>query len=432
MKKIVSMLLCLGMLFSALSGCASQPSAASAAPASAAGTAASSGSEPVKITWAVFNTDNYTDAFWQHIIDAFEKDNPGIKIEKVLMTGDSRPQWLKTQLAGGNLPDVNVDPVELAKQDGVYAEVPASLLSRYDDSAIATFGGKHNLVPAFKQLRSQVYYNKDLFTKAGVSSPTTWDQFISTIKTLKAKGITPFITAGPSDVWATGFGYWQGVVNAELEAKYPNFNQDLLDGKVKWDDPIVVSALKTWQKWYADGYFDKGSMSYSYTQCSAEFSNGKAAMMFDGAWTAPTLDKKKITNIGTFVCPTPSGVKNYCTMPQYWGVSNTCKNKDAAFKFCDYVLGGNTEIYKYYLAGDGNASVTKTPVTYDMGPVQTQFVKNLEDHKLVPEITKVVGDSALPNGFEDYLNKSLQTILVGSDVSKTLGDWNTEMENLKS
>ena len=54
--------------------------------------------ENVTLTWAVFETDNYTAEVWQHIIDAFEADNPGIKIEKVLMTGDSRPQFLKTML----------------------------------------------------------------------------------------------------------------------------------------------------------------------------------------------------------------------------------------------------------------------------------------------------------------------------------------------
>ena len=51
--------------------------------------------EEAAITWAVFETDNYTAEVWRHIIDTFEADNPGIKIEKVLMTGDSRPQFFK-------------------------------------------------------------------------------------------------------------------------------------------------------------------------------------------------------------------------------------------------------------------------------------------------------------------------------------------------
>lgn len=79
----------------------------------------------------MFETDNYTAEVWQHIIDTFEADNPGIKIEKVLMTGDSRPQILKTMLAAGNMPDINIDPVDLAITDGVYAEVSEELLENY-------------------------------------------------------------------------------------------------------------------------------------------------------------------------------------------------------------------------------------------------------------------------------------------------------------
>lgn len=420
MKKIASLLLCSALLVTALSGCSSSKSNPSTT------------SNNVTIKWGVFETDNYTDAFWQHIISNFEKDNPHIKVEKILMTGDSRAQWLKTQLAGGNLPDVNVDPVELAKQDGVYAEVPENILSKYEDAAIVTFNGKKTLIPAYKTLRIQAYYNKKQFAAAGIKVPTTWAEFNNDLAALKAKGFSPLMTAGPSDIWATGQPYWIAVANPELEAKYPTFNSDVLSGKVKWDNPTLESVLKDWQQWYSKGYFNKGSLSYSYTQASDEFVKGNASIMLDGSWIAPTLDKAKNTDIGCFAMPTPNGVKNYCTMPQYWGVSEASKNKDAAFKFCEYVLGGNTETYRYYIKGDGDMSVTKTPVTYPMGPLQTQFVNNFKDYKLVPEITKVVGDESIPTGFEDYTCKSFQSILTGTDIPKALQSWDTEMESLKS
>lgn len=95
--------------------------------------------------------------------------------------------------------------------------------------------------------------------------------------------------------------------------------------------------------------------------------------------------------------PVPSGAKTYCTMPQYWAVSESCENKEEAFRFCQYVLGGNKEIYQYYLKADGTYSVTKEPVTYEMGPIQTEFVKNYEGYELVPEIMKVAGDTAMPS-----------------------------------
>ena len=101
-------------------------------------------------------------------------------------------------------------------------------------------------------------------------------------------------------------------------------------------------------------------------------------MYMDGAWSAISYDEEGITTeeIGVFVMPVPSGAKTYCTMPQYWAVSESCKNKEEAFRFCEYVLGGNKEIYQYYLKADGTYSVTKEPVTYEMGPIQTEFIKN--------------------------------------------------------
>ncbi len=391
--------------------------------------------EDITLTWAVFETDNYTAEVWQHIIDAFEADNPGIKIEKVLMTGDSRPQFLKTMLAAGNMPDINIDPVDLASTEGIYAEVPEELLAKYEETSIATYNGKHTLVPAYKALRTQCFYHKDQFEEAGITEePKTWEEFLEVCEKLAAAGKTPLMGVGASDIWATSFGWWTGVTNSDIMKKYPTFNEDVLSGKVKWTDPVIVDSINAWKTLIDAGYYHKGSMTFSYTQASEEFANESAAMFMDGAWKAPTYDAegKTTEDIGVFVVPAPAGAKSYCTMPQYWGVAETCKNKEAAFNFCEYVLGGNPEIYKYYLQADGTYSVTKDPVEYEMGPIQTEFVENYKECELVPEIMKAVGDTAMPTGFEDFTCKSLQNVFTGADVESELATWDAEMERLQS
>ena len=247
-------------------------------------------------------------------------------------------------------------------------------------------------------------------------------------------GKTPLMGVGASDIWATSFGWWTGVTNADLEGAYPDFNQDVLDGKVKWTDQTVVDSLTAWKTLIDAGYYHKGSMSFSHTQATEEFTKGSAAMFMDGGWSAATFDTNGTSEdeMGVFVVPAPSGVKNYCTMPGYWGVSETCENKEAAFKFCEYVLGGNKELYQYYLQADGVYSVTKEPVDYDMGPIQTKFYKNYDGYELVPEIMKVVGDTAIPTGFEDYTLKSLQNIFTGADIEDELSTWDAEMERLRN
>lgn len=391
--------------------------------------------EEVTLTWAVFETDNYTAEVWQTIIDAFEADNPGIKIEKVLMTGDSRSQFLKTMLAAGNMPDINIDPADLAPTEGIYAEVPEELLEKYEDSTVVSFNGKKTLIPAYKGLRTQCYYHKDQFAEAGITEePKTWEEFVAVCQKLLDAGKTPLMGVGASDIWATSFGWWVGVSNSEIMAKYPNFNADVLAGEISWTDEVIVENLKNWQSLIDAGYYHKGSMSFSNTQATEEFKKGSSAMFMDGSWSAATLDAEGYTtdDIGCFVVPTPSGAYSYCTMPQYWGVSETCENKEAAFKFCEYVLGGNKEIYEYYLKADGTYSVTKDPVSYEMGSIQTEFLANYDDCPLVPEIMKIVGDTSMPSGFEDFTCKSLQNVFTGADVEQELATWDAEFARLTS
>ena len=438
MKKLLRLFLCAAMAASLVAGCSSdqttESSSGTADNSQQEATSSEGPEEEAAITWAVFETDNYTAEVWQHIIDTFEADNPGIKIEKVLMTGDSRPQFLKTMLSAGNMPDVNIDPVDLASTDGVYAEVPDELLANYEESAVVSFNGKKTLVPAYKAYRTQVFYHKSQFEEAGITKiPETWDEFIAVCDQLQEKGYTPLMGVGASDIWATAFGYWTGVVNSELYSAYPNFNRDILDGKLSWTNEVLSETLKDWQS--LTKYYHKGSMSFSNTQATSEFMSGSAAMFMDGAWSAPTIDNSteySADEFGVFMMPTPSGAKTYCTMPQYWGVAEACENKEAAFQFCEYVLGGNEDIYRYYLQADGTFSVTKTPVTYDMGPVQTEFINNLEGYELVPEAMKVVGDDAFPTGFEDFTLKSLQNIFTGADVDAELATWDAEMERLEA
>lgn len=442
-KRICSIVLAAAMGVSLLAGCGNAgvdntatetPAAEQDAEKPAAEQGAAGGDEVV-LTWAVFETDNYTAEVWQHIIDTFEADNPGIKIEKVLMTGDSRPQFLKTMLAAGNMPDINVDPVDLASTDGIYAEVPEEMLEKYEDAVVVTYNGKHTLFPAYKGLRSQCYYHKDQFEEAGITKePETWEEFVEVCEKLQAAGKVPLMGVGASDIWATSFGWWNGVSNADITSAYPDFNEKVLAGELKWTDPVIVENLTKWQELINAGYYHKGSMSFSHTQATEEFKNGSAAMFMDGAWAAAGYDNEGYTEdeIGVFVVPTPTGVKSYCTMPGYWGVAETCEHKEEAFKFCEYVLGGNTELYEYYLKADGTYSVTKEPVNYEMGAIQTKFVENYEGMQLAPEIMKVVGDTAMPTGFEDFTCKSLQNVFTGADVTAELQTWDAEMERLLS
>lgn len=434
MKKLIVMLLCIGMIAAVFTGCGAKTEptepAAAATEAPATEAPAPTTEEDVTITWAIFETDNLTAEYYQNLIAAFEADNPGIKVETVLMTGDSRPQFLKTLLAAGNFPDVVVEAENLANVEGLFAEVPSEMLAKYDDATLVMTNGAVRTIPAFKQYRMQCYYHKDVFESLGIQIPTTWDEFVSVCQTIKDAGQVPLMGAGAADVWATGAPYWISVANQEIMSAYPTFNKDVLGDTVNWANDTVSATLKRWQGLVDAKYYHKGSMSFGYSQASAEFLDGNAAMMIDGSWLAAGLDASSNTEIGCFPVPNFNGEKTYCAAISYWGVYQESKNKEAAFQFVDYILGGNADVYKQYLSADGWASVTKEAVTYDRGPLMTQFISNWADYTLVPEITKIVGDYALPTGIEEYILKSMQNIFTGADVDAELANWDAEFDRL--
>ena len=439
MKKVLAMTIALVLVVGMLAACAGSPAQETPAETAQASQAAETAQEspqaavegePVTITWAVFETDNFTPEFYQGIIDAFEADNPDIKIEKVLMVGDSRPQFLKTLLAAGTFPDVTMEANDLANIEGVFAEVPEEIISRFEDGALTKCFGKYTVIPAAKQYRIQCFYNKDQFEAAGITAaPKTWDEFVAVCDKLVAADKTPLICGGAKDIWATGL-YWIGGANQDIMEAYPTFNEDLVAGNAKWANETAIESITAWQGLVEAGYYHKGSMSFDYGQAAEEFQKGSAAMMFDGSWAAAGADASSNANLGSFVIPTPFNNKSYDTANIYWGVSEASANKEAAFRFVDYVLGGNEDVYRTFLQADGYGSTTKEAVTYEQGPVMTEFLANYMGRTLVPEITKVIGDGAIPAGLEDMINKSMQSIYTGADVKTELEKLDAETQKL--
>jgi ABC-type glycerol-3-phosphate transport system substrate-binding protein len=389
-----------------------------------------SGQTPVTITWGVYETDNLTADLWAGIISAFEADNPNIKIRKVLAAGDDRASFWRTMQASGNFPDVVLEAEVYASIPGIFAEVPEDIIAQFDPAVLAVYGGKYITIPGMKQLRMQCYYNKADFAALNLREPQTWEEFLNVCRTLKAAGKVPLICGGTGDVWATGAPYWISAANQVLIDAYPNFNADLKSGRVKWNNPALADALTQWQNLVKSGYYHPGCMSFSYSQAAAEFQNGAASMMIDGSWAAAGFDAAGNTGFGVFAMPNPKNLKTYCAAVSYWGVSAQSKNKEAAFAFVKYVLGGNETIYRNYLKADGLSSTTKKPVNYDQGPVMNKFVQNWNSYTLTPEINKVAGDLAIPIGVESFIDKSLQNIFNGAGIAGELESWDAEYQHL--
>ncbi len=376
--------------------------------------------EPITITWGLFETNNFTAELWDSVIAAFEADNPGIHVEKIVATGDDRTMFWKTLAASGSFPDIVMEAQYLASSaPELFAELPAETAALFEEGAMCTYGGKTILVPFSKQLRMQCYYNKADYEELGLSEPTTYDEFVSNCAALKAAGKTPLMCGGTGDVWATGQPYWIAITNQQLVNADPDFVAKINSGEKTWTDPVVIESMETWKELIDAGYYHPGAMSWSYAQAAAEFQNGGASMMIDGSWAAAGFDAAGDDRFGVFVVPNPDGLNTYCAPMVYWGVSAESKQQEAAWTFLNWFFT-TPEIYGKVLQADGLNSTTKEPVTYELGPVATKMVSNLDGMVLVPELQSMAGDQVLDAQITNETCKAMQLIFTGMDVTEAM------------
>lgn len=134
--------------------------------------------------------DVYRVELMDGIIAQFQTDNPGIVVNNVPQTWDRRDEVVTTALSGGDPPEVIMasrqEIVRFADAGAVasiskYVEADALDLARYYDSEIASMWWNDQLyslpMPTAGGETGLTFYNKDLFTAAGLdpeTPPTTW------------------------------------------------------------------------------------------------------------------------------------------------------------------------------------------------------------------------------------------------------------------
>ncbi|HKD98979.1 MAG TPA: extracellular solute-binding protein, partial [Micromonosporaceae bacterium] len=187
------------------------------------------------------------------------------------------------------------------------------------------------------------WYNKDLFTQAGISGPpATLDDLNADIAKLKQANITP-ISVGAGDKWPAGH-WWYNFALRECSA------QALSDAGTKqnFDDPCFVKAGQDLQTFLATKPFQQDFLA-TPGQTGANSSaglvaNGKAAMELMGAWDGGvmgslTKDQKEPGFLSWFPFPSVSGGAGNQTADMGGGDGFACsKNAPAeCVEFLKYI-----------------------------------------------------------------------------------------------
>ena len=299
LKKILAIGLSMAMTMGLLAGCAvSTDTGASAAatgttteaeaPAAATDTAASGDAE--EITWMFWDDLNATEDLislgYKDVIDRFNKDYEGVyHVTPITTNLEEYYPKLNALVASNQTPDVFiVSPgpnLDVYVNPGVVAPLNDYLADGWMDtfsSEAVLSGGKYGdnyyAVP-LNIAAACVFYNTEMFEKAGAEVPTTWTEFLDTCKKLQDAGFTP-ITISAGTAWCLSMvaGYLCDRNGADL-TKIANHEAD-------WTDPVFVDAAN--QLVELSQYFQPTAASDTNDVATAAFYDEEAAILIQGAW----------------------------------------------------------------------------------------------------------------------------------------------------
>lgn len=338
-KSVFASALCLALASTSLVGCSGNSSE------SASNGGAANSSQPVKLE--LFSTKAENKTILQSLINDFHAKHSNVTI--TITTPQDAGTVLKTRLTKNDIPDI----VAMGG-DATYKELES--VGTLEDLSNEPYVA--NLQDSYKKMvydvqkdkeqklygvpyatnASGVLYNIDLFKKAGVTVPKTWDEFMATCKKLQEAGITPFELTF-KDNWCC-LPSWNSMAP---DLQPTNFTTDRMAKKTTFAATHQEVAQKYLQ---ILKYAQKDYMGTTYADGNKAFAQGKAAMAIQGNWAIS--EYKKTTpdfNVDMFAFPSSNDTsKNYVTsgVDVLFGINKDSKGKDAAKQFVSFMMEKET------------------------------------------------------------------------------------------
>jgi raffinose/stachyose/melibiose transport system substrate-binding protein len=322
------------------------------------------------------------------IAQVFERSHPGVNIDitylpnnnagkqklSVAMAGNTPPTIFVTSGGGGFSPYVDAGKVVALNQAlKSYGNWQAEF-SKASFGPV-TFNGKIYAIPILGSQPAMVYYNKDIFSKLHLTTPTTWAEMVADAAKVKSAGLIPF-ALGNSEGWPGLI--WEEMLVDRIGGG-PLVGSILGGASAPWASPAVVEANTMIQELVKDGYFQPGysAVDYSDGEPNALMFSGKAAMQLMlsfGYSQMQTADASFVNqgHLGWFPFPTVPG-----------GKGNPADEEGNVGQYAAITTGASPALQK--LAGEflademGSAQYAKLMLEGDEAPLMVAAEKYLND-----------------------------------------------------
>jgi N,N'-diacetylchitobiose transport system substrate-binding protein len=390
--------------------------------------------ETLKV-WIMEGTNPDAEPFFNDVATEF-KEQTGATLDVQYVEWINALDRFTTGIAGGQLPDVAevgttwaqgfadagalVDVTERVEASGLTDDMVEGLVDAgtYEDGLYG--------MPWYAGIRS-IVYRTDVFEKAGIEPPQSWDDLVAACDAIKAAepGMIPFPIAGNSEygvdafIWGAGGdiatesdGHWTATLDSEEAREGISFYTGLAT-----EHGCSTPAASTWDE----------------THLSEAFSAGDAAMIMAGNWTPgalveanPELEGK----IGAFPVPGP---EEGTLSPSFLGGSvlsifNQTEHPELAWAFVEMMATDEFAQRWYEDSGffPGQASLLEQ-IQSQGGPLIAPFAQQMAEASESVPYTPLYADIQGNN----TMGAMLRSILTGdASVEEATETANQEMNDV--
>jgi raffinose/stachyose/melibiose transport system substrate-binding protein len=260
----------------------------------------------------------------KNAIREWNDKNPGVQVNESSWNGERYKSKIKTALAAGDAPDLfymwSGSFVGPFIDEGNILPLDSYLDNETLDKLIpgtidyCKYNGKIYSLPIYRNI-ANLYCNIELFEKAGAKIPETYNELLESVKTLRSKGIVP-IVVGEKDRWP-GM-YWYDIL--AMRQAGSTACRNALAVPSLFDEQDYKDAADKLLQLVDNKAFNDDALNTSFNDMVNEFTQGNAAMMYQGNWVGSNIEDASSNVKGKVIAiPFPTMQNGRGTLTEIYG-----------------------------------------------------------------------------------------------------------------
>jgi multiple sugar transport system substrate-binding protein len=358
---------------------------------------------------------------YQKLIADFEKANPTITVKYVGVTSAEVAEKYNTAIASNSTPDIGgvttallasltaqkaLDPLdERFAKSALNGKISANFL----EISKSASGGKGLYQLPSSGNQDVIWYRADKFKEAGIAAPKTWDELFSAAAKLTDKGKNQYgftIRGGSGSgfqVLSEAFSY--SGVTTMFDAS----------GKSTVDDPKNIALIEKIAAQYK-ATTPEADVSNAYPQMLAQFQANQVMMVHHNLGSTRDVKTALGDKVAGFLLPAgPDGTSVLANPVDGFGLFKNSKNKDAAWKFMEFLDSHESNSYWNQNVGQIPANTeayadewyTASGITKQAGDsLNSTATKLVQPPVYLPQYSKITKTDAEPNFQKVLLGKT--------------------------